>query len=46
MRSLSSLIIMLICLFTFLPIVFLIFDHMARGRDSVLQKLLDDMSDF
>jgi hypothetical protein len=42
MRSLSSLIILLICL----PIVFLIFDHMVRGRDSVLQKLLDDMSDF
>lgn len=37
---------MFICLFTFLPLLFMVLEHMVSGGDSILQKLLDNMSDI
>jgi hypothetical protein len=43
MRSVFSLIILFVCLFMFIPLIVLIFEHAFMGEGSTLQKLLDDI---
>lgn len=45
MKGFINAILLFICLFTFIPFVILIFEHLISGRDSILQKMLDSMID-
>ena len=44
MKGFFSLIILITCIFMFIPLIILIFEHICSGRDSILQKLLNNIN--
>lgn len=45
MRGIMSIVILLMALFMVIPMFLLIFEHMLEGRDSILQKLLNNIAE-
>lgn len=45
MKGLIYIIILVCCMFTFIPMFVLLIEHIFSGRDSILQKLLDGITE-
>lgn len=45
MKGIMSIVILLMALFMVIPMFLLIFEHMLEGKDSILQKLLNNITE-
>jgi hypothetical protein len=45
MKGVFSILILMVSIFMVFPIVILVFEHIAVGRDSVLQKMLNNIAE-
>jgi hypothetical protein len=44
MKGFMAFLILIFCVFLFIPIFLLIFEHMVSEKDSILQKLLNNIN--
>ncbi len=45
MKGATSALILIFCMFLFIPMFLLLIEHMVSERDSILQKLLNNMNE-
>lgn len=45
MKGITALIVLLFCLFTFIPLIFLLCDMIVNGRGSLLNSLIDTLNE-
>jgi ABC-type sulfate transport system permease component len=45
MKGFINLILLMICLFMFLPMILLVIEHLVSGNSSVLQRMTDNIKE-